>query len=100
MLDAQAHEYTEPMALAAARAIADSVGEERLNASVIVPSVFDARVAPAVAEAVRAAANLAGAAPTSRPSPGAMRLPPARTPTSAGAPGVDVHHPLVAERSD
>jgi malate dehydrogenase (oxaloacetate-decarboxylating) len=57
MLDAQAREFTEAMALAAARAIADSVGEDKLNPSVIVPSVFDPRVAPAVAAAVRAAAK-------------------------------------------
>jgi malate dehydrogenase (oxaloacetate-decarboxylating) len=57
MLDAQARQFTEPMALAAARAIADSVGQEKLNASVIVPSVFDPRVAPAVAAAVRAVAK-------------------------------------------
>jgi malate dehydrogenase (oxaloacetate-decarboxylating) len=57
MLDAQARAYTEDMALAAARAIADVVGEEKLNASVIVPSVFDARVAPAVAAAVRLVAK-------------------------------------------
>jgi malate dehydrogenase (oxaloacetate-decarboxylating) len=57
MLDAQARQFTEPMALAAAQAIADAVGPEKLNASVIVPSVFDARVAPAVAAAVRAVAK-------------------------------------------
>jgi malate dehydrogenase (oxaloacetate-decarboxylating) len=57
MLDAHAEEFTEEMALAAARAIADAVGEEKVNPSVIVPSVFDARVAPAVAAAVRAAAG-------------------------------------------
>ncbi|GAA1385217.1 NAD-dependent malic enzyme [Catellatospora chokoriensis] len=57
MLDAQAKEFTEEMALAAAMAIADVVGEEKLNPSVIVPSVFDARVAPAVAAAVRAVAQ-------------------------------------------
>jgi len=56
MLDARAEEFTEEMALAAAKAIADVVGEEKLNPSVIVPSVFDTRVAPAVAAAVRAAA--------------------------------------------
>jgi malate dehydrogenase (oxaloacetate-decarboxylating) len=56
MLDVGARAFTEKMALAAAHAIADAVGPERLNASVIVPSVFDARVAPAVAAAVRAAA--------------------------------------------
>jgi len=53
MLDAHAEEFTEDMALAAAHAIADAVGEEKLNPSVIVPSVFDVRVAPAVAAAVR-----------------------------------------------
>src|SRR5689334_13761223 len=70
MLDAQAREFTEPMALAAARAIADAVGEDKVNPTVIVPSVFDPRVAPAVAAAVRAAAqgtpppvNAAAAAP-------------------------------------
>jgi malate dehydrogenase (oxaloacetate-decarboxylating) len=56
MLDVGARAFTDKMALAAAHAIADAVGPERLNASVIVPSVFDARVAPAVAAAVRAAA--------------------------------------------
>jgi malate dehydrogenase (oxaloacetate-decarboxylating) len=57
MLDAQAREFTEEMALAAARAIADTVGEDKLNPSVIVPSVFDSRVSPAVAAAVRAVAK-------------------------------------------
>ncbi len=42
------------MALAAARAIADVVGEDKLNPTVIVPSVFDPRVTPAVAAAIRA----------------------------------------------
>jgi Malic enzyme len=54
MLDAQARTFTEEMALAAATAIANTVGSDKLNPSVIVPSVFDARVAPAVASAVRA----------------------------------------------
>jgi malate dehydrogenase (oxaloacetate-decarboxylating) len=57
MLDAQAREFTAEMALAAAQAIADAVGEDKLNPSVIVPSVFDARVAPAVAAAVRRVAK-------------------------------------------
>ena len=39
---------------AAARAIAHSVADDQLNASYIVPSVFDSAVAPAVAAAVRA----------------------------------------------
>jgi malate dehydrogenase (oxaloacetate-decarboxylating) len=45
------------MGVAAARAIADTVGEDKINPTVIVPSVFDARVATAVAAAVRAAAK-------------------------------------------
>jgi malate dehydrogenase (oxaloacetate-decarboxylating) len=67
MLDAQARQFTEAMAVAAAHAIADSVGPDKLNASVIVPSVFDARVAPAVAAAVRAVAK--GGATDPEPSP-------------------------------
>jgi malate dehydrogenase (oxaloacetate-decarboxylating) len=55
MLDAQAREFTLPMALAAATAIADAVGDSRANASYIVPSVFDPNVAPAVAAAVKSA---------------------------------------------
>jgi malate dehydrogenase (oxaloacetate-decarboxylating) len=57
MLDAGARAFTEEMALAAATAIADAVKPEKLNASVIVPGVFDPTVAPAVAAAVRAAAR-------------------------------------------
>jgi malate dehydrogenase (oxaloacetate-decarboxylating) len=41
------------MMIAAAKAIADVVAEDRLNPSYIVPSVFDASVAPAVAAAIR-----------------------------------------------
>ena len=57
MLDAHAEGFTEEMALAAARAIADVVGQDKVNPTVIVPSVFDPRVAPAVAAAVRTAAQ-------------------------------------------
>ncbi|RJQ82551.1 NAD-dependent malic enzyme [Pseudonocardiaceae bacterium YIM PH 21723] len=56
LLDAQATGITDKMLSAAAAAIADTVDGERLNASFIVPSVFDSRVAPAVAEAVKQAA--------------------------------------------
>jgi malate dehydrogenase (oxaloacetate-decarboxylating) len=72
MLDAHAKEYTDEMGVAAARAIADTVGEERINPTVIVPSVFDARVAPAVAAAVRAAAK-------GEPAPAAGAEPPVGT---------------------
>ncbi|WP_026877837.1 NAD-dependent malic enzyme [Jiangella gansuensis] len=57
MLDAGAHEITDGAMLAAARAIADSVGPDEVNASYIVPSVFDPEVAPAVAAAVKQAAQ-------------------------------------------
>jgi malate dehydrogenase (oxaloacetate-decarboxylating) len=57
LLDAQAHTITDVMLLAAADAVADVVDESRINASFIVPSVFDPAVAPAVAEAVRRAAE-------------------------------------------
>ncbi len=52
LLDAAARDITTEMLVAAAEAIADCVGRDELNASFIVPSVFDARVAPAVARAV------------------------------------------------
>jgi malate dehydrogenase (oxaloacetate-decarboxylating) len=54
-LDVRARKISEGMKLAAARAIADIVGSER-NAEYVIPSVFDARVADGVAEAVGRAA--------------------------------------------
>ena len=57
LLDAAARDITTPMLVAAAEAIADCVGADKLNASYIVPSVFDPRVAPAVAAAVAATAT-------------------------------------------
>jgi len=62
LLDAQAHHIDDSMLLAAADAIADVVDNGKLNASFIVPSVFDNAVAPAVAEAVKKAAKAAKAA--------------------------------------
>jgi malate dehydrogenase (oxaloacetate-decarboxylating) len=58
LLDAGATTITDAMLIAASNAIADVVDGVRLNASYIVPSVFDSAVAPAVAEAVRLAADL------------------------------------------
>ncbi|WP_410669770.1 NAD-dependent malic enzyme [Amycolatopsis sp. cmx-4-68] len=55
LLDAHAHNIDDDMLLAASDAIADVVDNGKLNASFIVPSVFDSAVAPAVAEAVRKA---------------------------------------------
>ena len=59
-LDASATDITESMKLAAAEAIAAVVAEDQLSPSYIVPSVFDKRVGPAVAEAVARAARAAG----------------------------------------
>jgi malate dehydrogenase (oxaloacetate-decarboxylating) len=56
MLDAGTSEITAAVMLAAANAIADAVAPNELNASFIVPSVFDPVVAPNVADAVQAAA--------------------------------------------
>ncbi|WP_020664447.1 NAD-dependent malic enzyme [Amycolatopsis benzoatilytica] len=55
LLDAAANNIDDSMLLAASDAIADVVDNGKLNASFIVPSVFDNAVAPAVAEAVRKA---------------------------------------------
>jgi len=57
MLDAGTHDITQEVMLAAASAIANAVSPSELNASYIVPSVFDPRVATAVADAVREAAT-------------------------------------------
>lgn len=53
LLDARASEITTEMLLRAAEAIALSVKDEELNASFIIPSVFDTAVPRAVAAAIR-----------------------------------------------
>jgi len=53
LLDANAHKISDDMLVAAAEAIADCVSAEQLNASFIVPSVFDPNVVKAVAAAVK-----------------------------------------------
>lgn len=55
LLDADAHEVTCAMEVAAAKAIADVVQEDERSASYIIPSVFNTAVVPAVAAAVRRA---------------------------------------------
>ncbi len=57
LLDAQARIITDEMLTAAALAISDVVAPDQLNASYIVPSVFDEKVAKAVARAVVEAAR-------------------------------------------
>ncbi len=56
LLDSHAITVTEKMKYAAARAIASIVRDYELNENYIVPSIFDNRVAPAVASAVADAA--------------------------------------------
>ncbi len=56
-LDARADAITEQMKVAAARAIASVVRPEQLNASYIIPSVFNPEVVEEVAKAVRTAAD-------------------------------------------
>jgi malate dehydrogenase (oxaloacetate-decarboxylating) len=54
LLDAGAKQITDKLLVAAAEAIADSVTSDQLNASFIVPSVFDPQVVTRVAAAVKA----------------------------------------------
>src|ERR687898_232322 len=61
-LDVRAREIDEPMKLAAAEAIANVIPAEDLSEDYIIPSVFDERVAPAVAEAVANKAKETGSA--------------------------------------
>jgi malate dehydrogenase (oxaloacetate-decarboxylating) len=59
LLDARAREVSTSMLLSAATALAHCVSDDQLNATYIVPSVFDPAVAKAVAAAVREAAQAA-----------------------------------------
>ena len=61
-LDVEATDIDESMKLAAAQAIAGLVGSDELNEEYIVPSMFDKRVADAVASATREAAWASGVA--------------------------------------
>ena len=57
LLDAGARDITDDMLLTAAQAIASCISDAELNASYIIPSVFDPEVATRVAEAVKASAD-------------------------------------------
>lgn len=61
-LDARASDINEEMKIAAARAIANLVTEDKLSADYIIPSSLDESVAKAVAEAVYNAAVTSGVA--------------------------------------
>ena len=62
LLDARASRVNDEMKLAAAHAIAGVVGRGELHEDYLMPSVFDRRVAPAVAQAVLKAATATGVA--------------------------------------
>lgn len=62
LLDVRARRVNDRMLLAAADALAGIVSEDELSHHYIIPRVFDFRVAPAIAEAVAAAAIETGAA--------------------------------------
>jgi malate dehydrogenase (oxaloacetate-decarboxylating) len=61
-LDARASTITPGMEVAAARALAAVVADSELGPDYVIPSVFDRSIAPAVAEAVAAAARADGVA--------------------------------------
>ena len=61
-LDVRAREINEAMKVAAAQALADLIAPSDLSETNIIPSVFDKRVAPAVAAAVAEAARRTGCA--------------------------------------
>lgn len=69
-LDVRARRITERMKLAAAFAIASTVGDSERSAEYIVPSVFDHRVVEAVAKAVAGAAVEEGIARRARKAEG------------------------------
>ncbi len=62
LLDCRASRVTDEMKIAAAQAIASIVGRNELHEEYIIPSVFNKKVAPAVAREVVKAAHRAGVA--------------------------------------
>jgi malate dehydrogenase (oxaloacetate-decarboxylating) len=67
-LDVQATDIDEGMKLAAADAIANLIGPDEVTEEYIVPTMFDRRVADAVAQATREAAWSSGVARKPRPN--------------------------------
>ena len=60
--DVRASDINEEMKMAAAKALADLISDDELNAEYIIPKAFDKRVGPAVAKAVAEAARKSGVA--------------------------------------
>jgi malate dehydrogenase (oxaloacetate-decarboxylating) len=69
LLDARASQVDVTMKIAAAQAIADIIGRDEIHEDYLVPSVFDRRVAKAVAQAVVHAAQTQGLARRNAKSP-------------------------------
>jgi malate dehydrogenase (oxaloacetate-decarboxylating) len=74
LLDARARTVNDEMKLAAAHAIASCVGKSELSAEYIIPSVFNKKVAPAVAREVVRAAQRTGVARRRRRAEGQFWL--------------------------
>jgi malate dehydrogenase (oxaloacetate-decarboxylating) len=72
LLDSRARSVNMAMKVAAARALADIVADDGVSPDHIVPSIFDARVVPAVARGVHKAAASAGLATRPAPAKGAL----------------------------
>jgi malate dehydrogenase (oxaloacetate-decarboxylating) len=68
-MDVEATDINEAMKVAAAEAIAGLVRPEELSEEYVIPSMFDSRVAEAVAQATREAAWASGVARKARPTP-------------------------------
>jgi malate dehydrogenase (oxaloacetate-decarboxylating) len=66
LLDVRAKRVNDEMKLAAANAIANIVGKSELSEEYITPSMFDARLVPAVSQAVADAAIKSGVARKNR----------------------------------
>ena len=71
-LDSRARKMNEEMKLAAAHALAEVIPEEDLSEDYIIPSLFDERVVPRMAEAVAEAARQSGVARPSLEEDGAQ----------------------------
>ena len=74
-LDSRARKMNEEMKLAAARALAEVIPEEDLSEDYVIPSLFDERIVPTMAEAVAEAARESGSARTSLEQENFMEAP-------------------------
>ena len=72
LLDCRARSVDLSMQLAASRAIADIVVKDGVSVDHIIPSIFDARVVPAVSSKVKEAAAAAGVGTEPNPAAAAV----------------------------